>query len=214
MRRTILALALAATFVSGAVVLDRIAVIVGKHVIKLSDIDRDLRVTDFLNRAPLDLSSQAKRQSAERLINQQIIRQEIVNSGYRRPGESEATRLEEQIAHDRYSGSDALLRQALARYGLTEGQLHEQLLWQLTVLQFIDQRFRPGVFISDDEVRAYYEQHLGELRNENRKDNSFEALVSKIRSLLEGEQINKDFADWLQEARKNYRIEYKQAAFA
>jgi len=46
---------------SAVVVLDRMAVIVGKHVIKTSDIDWDLRVTEFLNREPLDFSSQAKR---------------------------------------------------------------------------------------------------------------------------------------------------------
>lgn len=214
MHRTILVVALAVTSGSGAVILDRLAVIVGKHVIKLSDIDRALRVTDFLNREPLDLSAKAKRQAAERLIDQEIIREEIIKSGYRRPPESEATRLEEQIVHDRYGGSDALLRQALAHYGLTEDQLHEQLLWQLTVLQFIDQRFRPGVYVSDDQVRAYYDQHLAELRRENPKDNSLETLQPKIRNLLEGEQINKDFADWLQEERKDHRIEYKQEAFA
>jgi hypothetical protein len=34
---------------AGAVVIDRIAVIVGKHAIKSSNIGRDLRVTQFLN---------------------------------------------------------------------------------------------------------------------------------------------------------------------
>src|ERR1700733_3509225 len=61
---------------SGAVILDRIAVIAGTHVIKASDIDRDTRLTDFLNRAPLDFSADAKREAAERLITQQIIRDE------------------------------------------------------------------------------------------------------------------------------------------
>ena len=32
------------------------------------------------------------------------------------------------------------LRAALAKYGLTEELLREQLVWQLTVLRFIDQR--------------------------------------------------------------------------
>ena len=41
---------------SGAVILDRIAVIAGTHVIKASDIDRDIRLTDFLNRTPLNFS--------------------------------------------------------------------------------------------------------------------------------------------------------------
>ena len=48
---------------SAAVVLDRIAVIAGTHVIKASDIDRDIRLTDFLNRAQLDFSASAKPRS-------------------------------------------------------------------------------------------------------------------------------------------------------
>ena len=41
---------LAFTLAAASVVVDRIAVIVGKDAIKLSDIDRDLRVTEFQNR--------------------------------------------------------------------------------------------------------------------------------------------------------------------
>ncbi len=66
--------------------------IAGTHVIKSSDIDRDIRLTDFLNRAPLNFSSAAKREVGGTLITQQIIRDEIANGGYRRPPESEATR--------------------------------------------------------------------------------------------------------------------------
>ena len=82
---------------SGAVILDRIAVIAGTHVIKASDIDRDIRLTDFLNRAPLNFSPTAKKESAERLITQQIIRDEIVSGGYRRPPEAEAAQLEAEL---------------------------------------------------------------------------------------------------------------------
>lgn len=81
MRRAVLVLSLFNILLQGAIVLDRIAVIVGKHVIKKSDIDRDLRVTEFLNRQPLSLISTVKRQSAERLIDQEIIRQEIITGG-------------------------------------------------------------------------------------------------------------------------------------
>ena len=85
--RGLLSLVGFSALLSAAVVLDRIAVIAGTHVIKASDIDRDLRLTDFLNRAQLDFSASAKRESAERLITQQIIRDEIVSGGYRRPPE-------------------------------------------------------------------------------------------------------------------------------
>jgi len=202
-----------ASIMHGAVVLDRIAVVVGKHAIKTSDIDRDLRITAFLNRQPLDVTSQSKRQSAERLIDQEIIREEIVTGDYRRPADSDAMAFEKQLVHDRFGGSSAHFDEALAHYGLTEVELRPQLLWQLTVLRFIDQRFRAGVFVSDEDVRAYYDQHRDQLQKQHPKDASFETLKEKIRTSLEGEQVNQNFNAWLEESRKRYRIEYKLEAF-
>jgi hypothetical protein len=212
MGRLILLL-MVASISSAVVVLDRMAVIVGKHVIKTSDIDWDLRVTEFLNRKPLNFSPQAKRESAERLIDQEIIRQEIVTGDYRRPPDNDAAALESQLKRDRFSGSDLRMREELQRYGITEEQLRAQLLWQLTVLRFIDQRFRPSVIVTDEEVRAYYNQHLAELRRQYTEGNSFETLEPKIHSQLEGQRINDAFNEWLEAARKRARIEYKQEAF-
>jgi hypothetical protein len=205
-------LGLSALF-AGPVIVDRIAVIAGTHVIKLSDIDRDIRLTDFLNRAPLNFTSAAKRGSAERLITQQIIRDEIANGGYRRPPESEATQLEEELRRDRFSGSEQRLREGLQRYGLTEAQLHNQLLWQITVLQFINQRFLAGIVVTDDAVRDFYDEHYAELSKKYPKDNSLEALEPTIRTMLEGEQVNQAFNDWLDQARKNEKVEFKEGAF-
>jgi hypothetical protein len=202
-----------AAVLSGAVVLDRIAVIAGTHVIKLSDIDQDIRLTDFLNRVPLNLSPAARREAAERLITQQIIRDDIVSGGYRRPPESEAVQLEADLDRDRYDGSEQRLRDVLKLYGLTEPELREQLLWQITVLQFIDQRFRGGVVVTDDDVRGYYDQHIADLRRQYPKDSSFEALAPRIRTTLEGQRVNQSLNEWLDQARKSERVEFKQGAF-
>ncbi len=197
---------------SGAVILDRIAVIAGTHVIKTSDIERDIRLTDFLNRAPLDLKANAKREAAERLITQQIIRDEIVSGGYRRPPEAEAVDLEAQLRRDRFGGSEQRLVEGLQHYGLTRAELRAQLLWQITVLQFIDERFRGGVVVTVDEVRDYYDGHYAELRQKYPKDDSFETLEPKIQTMLEGERINQSFNEWLDQARKNEAVEYKKGA--
>jgi hypothetical protein len=202
-----------AAVLSGAVVLDRIAVIAGTHVIKLSDIDQDIRLTDFLNRVPLNLSPAARREAAERLITQQIIRDDMVSGGYRRPPESEAVQLEADLDRDRYDGSEQRLRDVLKLYGLTEPELREQLLWQITVLQFIDQRFRGGVVVTDDDVRGYYDQHIADLRRQYPKDSSFEALAPRIRTTLEGQRVNQSLNEWLDQARKSERVEFKQGAF-
>jgi hypothetical protein len=199
---------------SGAVVLDRIAVIAGTHVIKASDIQLDIRLTDFLNRVPLNFSPAARREAAERLITQQIIRDDIVNGGYRRPPETEAAQLQAELDRDRFGGSQQRLRDALKSYGLTEPELREQLLWQITVLQFINQRFRDGVVVTDDELRAYYDQHIADLRRENPRNISFEALAPKIRTTLEGQRVNQNLNEWLDQARKGEQVEFKPGAFA
>jgi hypothetical protein len=161
----------------GAVVIDRIAVIVDKRVIKLSDIQRDLRGTAFLNREPLRINSDTMHKSAERLIDQALIAQEIARGGYASAPESDADAMLKQLERDRFGGSDARLRQELASYGLSESQLREELLWQLTVLRFIDDRFRPAVQCGDEAA------------------------------------VDKNFDDWLAEARKRAHIEYRPEAF-
>jgi hypothetical protein len=212
MYRTI-SLLLLASAASAGIIVDRMAVVVGKHVIKTSDIERDLRLTEFLNQEPLKINSDQKHRSAERLIDQEIIRQELLTAGFRRPSDAEATALQAQIRQERLGGSEQRLREALARYDLTEDQLHEQLVWQLTVLSFIEQRFRAGTLVTDEDLRSYYDQHLTELRRQYPQDSSFKALEPNIRASLEGERVNQNFTQWLEQARKRYHIEYKQEAF-
>jgi peptidyl-prolyl cis-trans isomerase SurA len=208
-----LALCFAGIGLADATIVDRVAVIVDKRVIKLSDIQRDLRVTEFLNREPLKIDADAKRKSAERLIDQMVIAEDMTRGGYRRPPESEADATLKQLEHDRFGGSAAGMRAELERYGLNVAELREQLLWQLTVLRFIDERFRPGVQIADDQVRSYYDQHVAALKRQYPSDYHFETLEAKIHESLEGEAVNKNFEQWLDEARKQAHIEYRPEAF-
>jgi DNA-binding Lrp family transcriptional regulator len=198
----------------GAVVLDRVAIIVGRRVVKTSDLDRDLRASQFVNRESLNLSPEAKRKITERLIDQELIRQEVMGGGYSRPAEQEAVEFLQQLKRDRAAGSDAQFAAALAKYGLTEEQLRQYLWWQLTVLRFIEERFRPGVLVTDEDVKAYYEQNRAQLEKAYPKSNSFEALDPKIRDILVGERVNKVFNEWLDQARRNTRIQTREAAFA
>jgi len=206
-------LAAIAVALSGAVVLDRIAVVVNKHAIKLSDIQHELRLTEFINSQPLDLGAAARKQAADHLIDQAVICDEIALEGYGRATDAQATSLLNQLRKNRFTGSDTRLRASLERYGLTENELHDHLLWQMTVLNFIDQRFRPGVLVNDDDVRKYYDSHLDQLKKQHPRDFSFEKLAPEIRTLLEGEQVNKQFDAWLDESRKNARIQYLNGAF-
>jgi hypothetical protein len=133
-------------------------------VVKLSDIDRDERLTDFLNGVPLNQDAKARKDSAERLIDQQIIRDEVNTGGYTQARPADADGLLHQILRERFGGDASRLNSELARYGLTEGQLRQQLLWQLTVLRFIQQRFQSGLGESGDSANKDFEDWLTRAR--------------------------------------------------
>ncbi|HXE61922.1 MAG TPA: hypothetical protein VN519_00185 [Bryobacteraceae bacterium] len=213
MRRVILISMLVASALPGAVVLDRVAVVVGKRAIKLSDIERDIRVTAFLNRAAVDTSPAARCKSAERLVDQTVIRDEIATGDYERATDQEAAGLLSNLRRDRFGGSEARLRQDLTKYGVTQDQVTEALRWQLTVLRFIEERFRPAVMIPDEAVKAYYDQHLAELRKQNPNASSFEALQPKIREQLASVEVDKQFDAWLTDKKQDDRVTFIKEAF-
>jgi hypothetical protein len=213
LQRAILLLVFAASL-SGAVVVDRVAVIVGRRVVKTSDIDRDLRVSSFLNRQPPDQSPAARRKAAERLIDQELVRQELRTGQYAQPTEQEAAEFLQQLKRDRFGSSDSGFNSELQRHRLTDEQLKRHLLWQLSVLRFIDQRFRPGVLVTDEDVAAYYRENRAKLEKSYPQNNSLEALTPRIRETLTAQRVDQAFEEWLAEARKATRIEYREQAFS
>jgi hypothetical protein len=195
------------------VVIDRIAVVVGNRVVKTSDIERDLRASQFLNRQKPDLSDAARKKVAERLIEQELIRQEIRNGGYRQPSAADVDGFIARIRRDRFADSETQFRSALAPWGLTPEQFRAYVAWQLTVLQFIDQRFRPGVLVTDEDVKHYYDQHRAELARANPNNSTFEKLEPEIRELIVGQRVNEAFEEWLNQTRRRTRVQYHPAAF-
>jgi hypothetical protein len=127
-----------------AAVVDRVAVVVGNQVFTESEVNEEVRLTEFLNQQPLDLSPQQRRAAAERLVDQQLLRNEMQMSNFPAPAPESADGLLREFQREHY-GSEAGLRAALAKYGLTEDELKQHLLWQVTLLRFTDVRFGAGL---------------------------------------------------------------------
>lgn len=194
-----------------ATIIDRIAIVVNNQVIKDSDIRRDLRVVDFLNQEKLVVDPATRRTAANRLIDQVVIRREIQVGEYQTPSQSEADKLFAQIDKDRFANQAALLK-ALGQYGLTEDQLKQYLLWQLTVLRFIDQRFRPAVLVTDQEVEQYYNEHQSQFHQAgSAQPKSLDEARVEIQQSIAGERMNKLFYAWLEARRKSANIQYMEA---
>jgi len=162
-----------------AAIIDRIAVTVDKQVITESEVVRYLRVAAFLDHKPVDLSANARREAAGRLVDEILILHEAADSHFTLPAKEDAPNLVDMQKPQ--FGSEEAYRAALAMYQITEADLADHLLAGLKALRFTDLRFRPEIQVTDPEL-----------------------LNKRIMQALDM---------WLETARKQSRIEYREAAF-
>lgn len=173
-RRSVFKLALYISLPLGLIkaeIVDRIAIIVDGAVIKQSDVLNEIRVTDFINGAKLDLGLAAQKEAASRLIDQKVIRKAMEAGLYRAPSLSEAGQLLQQV-RQRFT-SDAAYQRELTAKGITEDELKEHLLWQLAVLRFIGLRFQGR---DADAVNQQFFAWLDESRKAARIEFKVESL--------------------------------------
>jgi hypothetical protein len=176
-------------------VLDRLAVVVGNTAITESEVDQEVRLTEFMNGQPLDVNSEIRRAAAERLVDQQLIRNEMQAAALAMPSTADVQSMVSSFRHDHYPG-DAAFQAALHRYGLTEQQLRQHLAWQLAVIRFTDIRFKPQVMQPPP------------LANQS-ADRSAQPGTPAPAPTTVDQVMN----TWLKEQRATTRIEFKQGAF-
>jgi len=85
-------------------VVDRVAVVVGNQVITESELLREVRLTEFMNGEPLDLSPEKRRIAAERLVDQQLVRKEMEIGSYPPPSPQEADAMLRKFRQEHYPG--------------------------------------------------------------------------------------------------------------
>jgi len=208
MKTRFIAVLLLSAALSRSEIVDRIAISVSSRIIKDSDIDQDLRITAFLNHQRPAFDAAARKAAASRLLDQTFIRNEIALGEYEVAPVAEAQALLASLKKSRYA-DDAAYKSALASYGISEEDLKDHLLWQMTALHFIDLRFRPAVLVSDDEIQNYFDQHRREMEAANPgKPATLAALHDQIQQTLTGEAVNRLLFDWLERRRKAAKIVY------
>jgi hypothetical protein len=196
-----------------AVLLDRIAVTVGKEVITEGDLYDEIRVTAFLNGQPLDFSPPARRRAAERLVDQELIRREMNLARYPQPETSEAQKILAELKKKRFRG-EAEYTQALKQYGITGRLLLEHILWQIAALRFTDYRFQPGIPPPNEATRQHLEKNVEERASAEAKtpprpipqtDGDSESGVP--------DSVDQEMDAWLKQARTTTRIDFRLEVF-
>ncbi len=199
---------------SRAEIIDRIAVTVDNRVITASQITLEIRLTAFLDGNKLDFSLAARRNAANRLIEQMLIRREMEVGRYSAPSPGDVEPMLKAVQEQRFPHAGEYL-QAFTQYGITEEELKAYLLWQLTLLCFLDIRFRPGVEVTDAQIQSYYDKNRANLeaRAGGSGNPTLDDLRDRIRRILTEEGVDRQMDAWLAEARKRSRIEFHEEAF-
>jgi hypothetical protein len=194
-----------------AEIIDRIAVTVGDRVISEQQVLHEIRIAAFLNRETANVSAATRRDAAERLVKQDLIRREMEETHYPLPEKSEADPLENQIIAD-YGGETPYMA-ALAAAGLDRRDVRDELWWQLTTLRFIDYRFRPAVHVPQSAIDAYYNQQLEKWKAQGQKNvPSLEDSRDSIEKILIEEQVDQALDHWLTEQRRLVNVRYRDEA--
>jgi peptidyl-prolyl cis-trans isomerase SurA len=192
-------------------IIDRIAITVAKQVVTESQIDEEIRVTAFLNREKVDLTGTARKQAAARLVEQALIRREMDLSRYPLPELSDAG--ESLASVKAMYPSETDFQSALQTYGVTVDELTRRLWWQLTLLRFIDYRFRPGIQIPPTDVQAYYRQQVSEWQQKGTNPiPTIEESREQIEEILTQKRIDQALDQWIQETLKQVAISYLDPA--
>ncbi len=188
MKQVLLTLALCLSAAAQGIV-DRVAVVVGNEVITESEVLHEVRLTKYLNGEPLDFSVVQRKAAAERLVDQQLIRNEMQIGGYAMPAESEGDAVLRNFRQQNYRSIPAF-RAGLEKYGLTEDEVKRHLLWQAAALRFTDQRFHMT-------IAAQPAQSADRVANSDAGKDTAEDQMEI----------------WLKEARGNTRVQFKKGAF-
>ena len=195
-------------------IIDRIAVSVGNQAITASDVDREIRVTAFLNRTAADFSPKNRRATADRMVEQRLILRELENSRYPTPAASEINPILAKFQQQNFASLDDYGR-ALVAAGVTDEQVRDELLWERRLLLFIDVRFRPAVQVTDQQVEDYFHKTVEPAAQAAHPGEpvTLDRYRDRIEEKLTGDEVTKEMNTWLDNARQRSEVVYHQEAF-
>lgn len=212
--RTAVALLFFACLAGRAETIDRIAVTLDQSVIAVSEIVEHVRVAAFLDQKPPVFTAESLSAAAGRLVEQHLIRREMAIANYGSPSADSVAKLVDSIVA-RFESKNAYER-SLAEAALDEATLREHLQWQLTVIRFVDLRFRPAVRFTEEEIESFYNGAFSEewKRNSTVPLPSLDAVHDTVEQRLTAREVDRALEKWIEQARAQASIQIREAAIA
>lgn len=190
---------------ASAVMVDRIAAVVDRQVITVSEINQMVELRFFPRRASAS-DDAYRRDILDALIAQALRFRDVERFGGQDiPKDSIEARVRE-IEGRFASGAD--LAAALRRAELSADELRALVKRQLQVEAYIQERFAPKIFVSSDEIEAYYRGPWSEQRRARGLPVVPLADVrEEIRSALKSSQLQTEIDRWTAQLRAHANVD-------
>jgi peptidyl-prolyl cis-trans isomerase SurA len=197
-------------------VIDRIVAIVNGDLVLESDVEEEERFTRLYPYGTNE-NMPLRDQAITRLIDRTLINQQ-------QAGFPQTPITDEQVAKDEADlrkdlpacahadcSSDAGWKNFLTKEGFTEEELRGRLRQRTQVLHFIEQRFRNGVRISDQQIEDFYNSTmLPEYEKQKATAPPLDSVRDRINEVLLQQQVSSLLDQWLKTLRDSGHVRMMQ----
>ncbi|HWW61584.1 MAG TPA: hypothetical protein VN181_09465 [Thermoanaerobaculia bacterium] len=196
--------AVAVAFPAAAVTVDRIAAIIDRQVLTVSEITQMVELRFFRRLASTD--DDHRREVLDALVAQALRYRDVERFGAQDiPKDSIEARLGE--IRKRFS-SEADFDAALARAELTADELSALVKRQLQVEAYIQERFAPLIFISNDDIETYYRgAWSAQRRQRGLAIPPLDQVREEIRALLKSTRLESEVDKWTAQLRERVNVD-------
>jgi sulfur carrier protein ThiS len=193
-------------------VIERIVATVNGRAILQSDWEEAICYEAFMDGRSLDKLTVDDRQATlDRLIDQELLRQQVHSSNLRQTSQQQ---VEQRIQEIRKlypaAATEQGWRATLQTYGLNEQELERRISQQLELTRLIEARLLPSIQIDSRSIEIYYKETLiPQIRKSGGKQVSLAEVSPKIKEVLTQQKMNDLLVAWLRSLRADSRIQEK-----
>lgn len=192
-------------------VIDRIVATVNSHIILQSDWDEAMCYEALSgNRKLSDFSEEERRAVLNRLIDQELLREQMKPSDFPQVSDTEITARVGEVRKQYPEAADEQgWRATLLRYHLTEMDFRAHIRRQIGLMRLVDARLRPAVEIDSKSIEAYYhEQFVPKLKQTGAAEVPLEEVSGQIRELLTQQKVGEMLVSWLHTLRSEGQVNF------
>jgi hypothetical protein len=195
--------------------------VVNRHAILASDIDDEIRLS-VLDPGRAGQGVLTRQRALDQLISQALIKQQIrrEDAETAEPTQEEVNARLTEIRKElpacvrENCASDAGWKAFLAAHDLSPERVSGYLAYRLEILSFIEERFRPGIHISPQDIETYYRETLTPEYGPGEAVPSLAKVSPRIEEILLQQQVNLFFDEWLTNLRKQGDVEVLDPSLA